>query len=131
MTSGLCGYENNEFGDDGWGLVCELSKGHDGDHRVTLTWATRPADVCKAEGHVWGEWQAYTETRPSLFSHWRDWAADPIRWRLCARCKHHDFEGGRRNPDISDILLKALHPGPIVIPDVSGEVKVRISEFKI
>jgi hypothetical protein len=117
MGNEACGYKD-WWPDEVW--ECELPKGHEGDHEATITWATRPEDVCREQGHVWGEWQPYTETSPSLFSHWREeWEVGPTRWRLCARCKHHGFEGGKRNKTLADILLDGLYVRPVfaVPPD--------------
>jgi hypothetical protein len=131
MGNEVCGYDNWESV-EGYPMSCQLPKGHEGDHQETITWATRPSDICRAEGHVWGEWQAFTEYKPNLFAHAREWKVDPTSWRRCDRCRMLNFEGGERNPDISDFLLRSLLPGTIVIPGpLSPEMQVKLTEWKV
>jgi hypothetical protein len=101
-----CGYPNY-YGEEDY--ACTRPLGHEGLHGYLVEWETRPIDICKAEGHVWGEWEPYSRTRPNMFVHIREWKIDPEAWRRCSRCKSLDFKGGERNKDLSDVLFEALY----------------------
>ncbi|MFI4977517.1 MAG: hypothetical protein ACHQC8_02395 [Solirubrobacterales bacterium] len=88
------------------GPACALEKGHAGPHQVT--WETRPEDICLAGGHLWDLWMPYLPKHPAALSGFSDWKLPPMRERACLRCGRQDYDGGERNPDISDVLVASL-----------------------
>lgn len=106
-----CGYAWDDDDECG-GPVCELEKGHAGAHWAT--WETRPLDICLAEGHLWDLWQTYLPERHfGSDAHANlEWKLMPMRERLCLRCGRQDYDGGERNPDISELLLASIVGSP-------------------
>lgn len=70
---------------------------------VTLTWETRPADVCQQQGHLWGGWFPYEEPiredisdvlMGALLGGGRlEVITKPTKERRCTRCGAHDNNG--------------------------------------
>lgn len=104
----VCRYE---FSEDYYteGHTCELPVGHDGPHLCSLEWETRPADVCKGEGHVWGEWELLgAENGLTIPFTWSGWKVRPEASRRCGRCDARDYKGGERDVAFSDAIVRAV-----------------------
>ena len=94
----ICGYEYDRDDDLPFYVNCSLDKGHPGDHHASLEfdWPTRPIDICREQGHSWGEWSPYiTPDRMDISDvlmssliggKWRVTKPATIQ-RQCDRCK--------------------------------------------
>lgn len=108
---------NYEYEDDDltYYVNCSLPKGHEGNHHATLEfdWPTKPIDICKEQGHVWGEWHPYeAPMRQDIFDvlmaslmgggKWKVTKAATVQ-RQCERCKswETDSEGEWETPPVS------------------------------
>src|SRR5690348_7343994 len=80
----VCGYEHN---DDYYteGHACELPVGHDGPHRCSLEWETRPSDICRAQGHEPGEWVPYVRDASTMMTPALQ-VKSPTKRTRCTRC---------------------------------------------
>ena len=122
----ICGYEYIDDYEDQNGYACQLRKGHRGKHhyRVALEWETRPFDICKEKGHVWGEWFPYEEPMrqdisdvlmASLMGGGRlEVIEKPTKERRCTRCGAHDNNGVTKwhRGTLEANLLGAIQVGP-------------------
>lgn len=118
----VCGYEWDDPSDEfPYEIKCDLEKGHSGRHHYTMQfdWDTRPIDVCRAGGHLWGPWSPAKPRRedisdvlmasllPGLRGH-LETVKEPTEERVCTRCNSYDNNGERR------------WVGPAPMPYVSG-----------
>lgn len=106
--SEVCGYEYDDE-DYPFEAKCELEKGHRGHHRFTqlLDWDTKPIDVCRAEGHLWGEWRVYESPYrrdisdvliATLLPHGGhlETIKEPTKMRDCGHCGSRETDGESR-----------------------------------